>query len=158
MGVASRIRARLEKRAAPSTVNFWCHVVEGSFWSFGDALVGLGEVLPVLAVTRLGASNAQLGLMSTVVALSFLAPLFVAPRVEAVRRKKWFILALGLPARVPHLVIVAGLILLGPSAPGACLIVLSLCILAKATAITITIPPWMDLLAETIPPGRTGRL
>ncbi len=49
MGVASRIRARLEKRAAPSTVNFWCHVVEGSFWSFGDALVGLGEVLAVPA-------------------------------------------------------------------------------------------------------------
>ena len=138
--------------------NFWYHVAEGAFWSFGESLVSRAEVLPVLAVTMLGVSNAQLGLLNTAVGFAFLAPLLVAHRMEAARRKKRLILLIGLPIRLPKLVTVMALVLLGARHPQMCFLVIALCVLVNSAFVTISIPPWMDLIAETVEPGRVGRM
>jgi MFS family permease len=158
MDLASKARRRLDERFSPHRVNFWCHVTEGAFWSFGDSVASAADVLPVLVVSRLGASNATLGLIYMLANLAFLAPALAAPRMEAVRHKKRLVLWLGLAGRLPHLLIAVALLSLGGVSARACIVAIAVCALARGAAMCTSIPPWQDLVAETIPPERTGRM
>jgi len=158
MASPQSIRRKAVKRFGPQKVNFWCHVVEGALYQVGIGFVSGAEVLPLLVVTRLGASNMTLGLLNTLVGTACIVPLLFAHRMEAVRRKKKLVLLLGVADRLPYLVIAAVLMLFAVSAPGVCLVAIALCMWAGAMAMNATFPPWTDLLAETIPHDRTGRL
>jgi len=155
--VALAIRRRIEQRLPAKTVNFWCHVIEGAFASFGGELVGLTVVFSVLAAA-LGATPAALGLLVALPRLAVIAPLLAAPRVEAVQRKKRLVLLLGVGQRVPHLLVAGALLLFAQTAPLICLFIIALLNLATAVVVSLLVPPWMDLLAETIPSERMGRV
>jgi MFS family permease len=157
-GPLRSLRRALNSRFRPPAVNFTCHVVEGAFWSFGDTLIGVGAVLPLLVVGRLGGSNMTLGLIQALLGVTFVAPLLAAPLLEAVRRKKRLVLMLGFPARLPSVCIIAALLLFGVKAPGLALLVLALSLLMKSASMALTIPPWYDVVAETIPENRVGRM
>ncbi len=158
MGLLSAIRKRADERFSPETVNLWCHVVDGAVYMLGIGMVGSGELLPLLVVTRLGASNAVLGLVTSAVRLSFLAPLLLAHRMETVRRKKRMALVFGLAGRISLPLIAFVLLTLAGATPVFCLIVIAGLLLVQSAAMSATSPVWTDLLAETIPPHRTGRL
>ncbi len=157
-GPLTALRACLDRIAPSARVNFWCHALEGSFWSLGDSLVSAAEVLPVLAVSGLGASGTALGVLNALAGTALLAPLIVAHRVEAAARKKRLVVLLGLGGRLPYLAIAGALALFGASRPAVALIVIGVCILAKSLLMSVSVPPWTDLVAETIPHQRTGRL
>lgn len=152
------LRRVAERYVAPEKANFWSHVIDGGFYGLGEAMVGGAEVFPLLAVTRLGASNTTLGLINSLLALSVLAMAVAAPRMEAVREKKRLLVGVGALARVPHLFVVGALLLLGPRSPGLCLGVIAALLFLKGAAASLQGPPWADLVAETIPPARTGIL
>ena len=78
MPIARAIRDRIERRLPPKAANFWCHVTEGAFASFGGAMVG-GQLFAVL-VAALGGSAATLGALTSIGSFTFLAPLLLAPR------------------------------------------------------------------------------
>jgi len=158
VGLSARVRRRLDARLTPERANFWCHAVEGSLWALGDSLGSLAEVVPVIVVAGLGASNTALGFVNAAAGLALVMPFFAAPRMEAAARKKRLVLWLGLMGRVPTVLVGAGLLLFGRSSPGVCLGVVTACVMAKSAVMTLSVPPWTDLLAETIPPGSTARL
>lgn len=151
------IRARLEKFLAPRTVNFWCHVTEGAFASFGEQVVSQAIVFPVLA-TVLGASPFLLGALSSMPKLSFIAPVVAVGVAEATRRKKKLVLLLGLGQRLPLLLIGFCLLALAGSSGYLCLILISLLMLLRSISVSLLAPPWIDLLSETIPRRSVGRL
>jgi MFS family permease len=151
------IRGRAEKYLPAGTVNFWCHVIEGVFASFGGEICAAGVLLPLLA-GRVGASPSTLGLLTSLGGLAFIAPLLVAPRLAATQRKKRLVLLLGVGQRLPLLIISGLLLLLGLRWPLACLISIALVNLMTGIVVSVLVPPWMDLLARTIPENRQGRL
>ena len=96
--------------AGPSrTANFWYHVIEGALATFGGGLAD--QQFFQVMVLALGGTAATLGGLQSIAAFSVIAPLLLAPRVEAVRRKKHLVLLLGLGQRAP-LLLTAGLLAL----------------------------------------------
>ncbi|HOX06493.1 MAG TPA: MFS transporter [Planctomycetota bacterium] len=154
---ALALRKKAEQRFSPAGVNFWCHVSEGAFASFGFSLVSGGFIFPVIA-TQLGASPFMLGAFNSVMGLSFLAQLLFAHRMESVHRKKHLVLMLGIGQRAPFLAIPLCLLALATNAPLVCLILITAVNLAAGFLVSLLVPPWMDLVAETIPKERVGRL
>ncbi len=152
------LRRIAERWVSPPTANFLSHVVDGGFYGLGETMVGGAEVFSLLAVKRLGASNTTLGLINGMLSLSVLAMLVAAPRIEAIREKRRLLLGVGVLTRVPHLLVAAALLLLAPRSPGLCLGVIAALLLLKRTAGSLQGPPWADLVAETVPPARTGLL
>jgi MFS family permease len=145
--------------AKPDTrnLNFWLHVSEGTLATFSMEIVSLGVVLPVLA-GALGASPSALGVVTSIAGFASLGPLLLAPRMEAVRRKKILVLLIGAGMRFPLLVVALALWLLAASAPTLCLGLIAVSYLAIMLAVNVNAPPWMDLLAETIDESLLGRL
>ncbi len=121
-------------------------------------MVGGTEVFSLLVVKRLGESNTTLGLINGLLSLSVLSMLVAAPRVEAIREKRRLLLGVGVLTRVPHLLVAAALLLLAPRSPGLCVLAIAVLLLFKRAAGSLQGPPWADLVAETIPPARTGFL
>ena len=155
--VAGAVRRGAERFLPANVVNFWCHVVEGAFATIGTELVSAAVVFPVLAAA-LGATPSTLGLLTSLGGLAVLAPLFAAPRVEAVRRKKRLVVFLGIGMRLPLLFIAICLVVVAESAPLACLVAIAFLKLAMAASSSVLVPPWIDVVAETIPANRVGRL
>jgi len=138
------------------TANFWFHVTEGAMATFGGGLAG-GSVFAVLVLT-LGGTATTLGTIGSIASLSLLAPLLLAPRIEATRRKKRLVLWLGLGQRLPLLLTAGLLALLASRSPIACLYAIGVLGLARGVVDSLLVPPWQDLIAETIPIDRVGRL
>ena len=154
---ARAVRTRLDGRLSSERANFWCHVVEGAFASFGGELVGQAVVFTVLA-ERVGMMPATLGFLSSLGSFTFLAPLLFAARVEAARRKKRLVLLLGIGQRAPLAITVALLLLLARSRPLECLVAIALANLGGAFAVSVLVAPWVDLIAETVHPDLHGRV
>ena len=154
-GLTAAIRDRLDARFTKPCANFWCHVTEGAFATFGDEVLGAGVVFTVLA-THLGVQAAELGFLGAIGAFSFLAPLLFAPYVEACRRKKRLVVWLGIGQRLPKLIIPFLLMFLAVREPLLCLLLIALVNLAGGLTTSVLVAPWMDLVGETIPPDRHG--
>ena len=134
--------------------NFWLHVTEGAFASFSGMLLSGGIILPIL-VKELGAEPYILGIMGSVGGLAVLAPLIFAPYIESIRKKKKLVLLLGIGQRLPLLFIALALWAYGFSsqdrtATYVCLIGIAFLNLGTGFIVSILVPPWMDLVAETI--------
>ena len=157
MNLAMGLRKRVDRRLPAGAANFWIHLSEGVFASFAGELLAAGVVFPMLAAA-LGVSPAFLGVLAAVESLGFVAPLVAAPRVEAVRRKKRLVLFLGIGQRLPLAATALLLLFLARPAPRLCLILIALLNLGTVMVVSVLVPPWLDLVAETIPKGRVGRL
>ena len=156
MSITRAIRSRIERRIPPKVANFWCHVTEGAFVSFGSEMVG-AQLFAVLVVA-LGGGRGTLGILASIGSFAVIAPLIFAPRIEAARRKKRLVLLLGLGQRLPQLLIVLALMLLARGRPLVCLYAIALIKLLGAFATSLLWAPWQDLIAETVPIRRVGRL
>jgi MFS family permease len=157
MSPTERIRKRAEQHFHPKTVNFWCHLIEGTFAVVGLQFASDLEVLPLL-VRRLGGSNTIVGVVQAALTFAVAAPLLLAPWVEAAVKRKRNVLVLGVFMRVPMLLVGLALLAYGQSLPGLCLVLVSGSLLVRKFAGALLNPMWIDLLAETIPPGKQGRL
>ena len=157
MSPTERIRKRVEQHFKPSTVNFWCHVIEGTFAVVGLQFASDLEVLPLL-VKELGGSNTIVGVIQALITASVAGPLILAPRMEAAIKRKGIVLGLGVFMRVPMLLVGLALISFGLKLPGLCLVLVAGSLLVRKFAGAVLNPMWMDLLAETIPPKQQSRL
>jgi MFS family permease len=157
MSPTDRIRNSVEQHFQPSTVNFWCHVIEGTMAVVGLQFASNLEVLPLL-VKKLGGSNTIVGVVQALITASVAAPLVLAPRMEALVRRKSIVLFLGIFMRVPMLVVGLALAAFGSTWPGLALVLVSGSLIVRKLAGSTLNPMWMDLLAETIPPGQQRRL
>lgn len=160
--VAEALRRRLDRRAAGSKVNFWCHVGEGTFIALGWE-ISSAEKTFALAATAMGATPEQIGWLMSLIAfgsLGALLQLLLVHRFESTRRKKPLLLKMGLGQRLP--VLCMGLLLVLPWALGVpaiwCLIPVALCYTALACFNQLAGPPWVDLIAETIPNSVMARM
>ena len=157
MSPTEHIRKRIEQHFTAPTVNFWCHVIEGMLAVVGLQFASDLEVLPLL-VKRLGGSNTIVGVVQALITASVAAPLLLAPKMEAIVKRKGIVLVLGVFMRVPTLVVGLSLIAFGISWPGLALVMVSGALIVRKLAGGLLNPMWMDLLAETIPPGKQSRL
>jgi len=151
------IRRYIERFVPAPVANFWCHVTEGAFASFGEELVSVHVVFPVLA-GALGAGPSLLGILTSVCGCAFIAPLLLAPRVERTAKKKRLVLILGIGQRLPLLFTALVLVLVGRRSPLTCLCLIVFFRFARQVSVSTLMPPWMALIAETIPEHRVGRL
>ncbi len=136
--------------------NFWCHVTEGALATFGGGLAG-PEFFQVLVLALRGTA-ATLGTLQSIGSFAFIAPLLLAPHLEAARRKKRLVLGLGLGQRLPLLLTAGVLALLATKRPLLCLYAIGLVRLGGGFATSLLVAPWQDLIAETVPIQRVGRL
>jgi len=137
--------------------NFWLHVSEGAFASFGMGLMSVGSVLPVL-VDRLGGGALLIGSLGTIGAVASLFQVLAARFVEPMRRKKPYVVVVGLGMRVPHLVVPVALLALGASQPRVVLCLLLGTLVVGAVSGSLLVPGWMEMVRATIPGRLRGRL
>ena len=163
MSPVRAIRRAAERVASPQTVNFWCHVFEGGFAMLGMQLASGGTAMPggrlfALLASDLHVEPSTFGFLTSLAGLAPLLALLLAPRIEAVRRKKRLILVQGLGQRLPLLLSLLGLALFAQDRPVLCLGLVAVANLLMATASHLNGPPWFDLLADTIPRRLLGRM
>lgn len=137
--------------------NFWLHVSEGAFASFGMGLMGVGSVLPVL-VDRLGGGAMVIGSLGTIAAMASLVQVPVARFVEPMRRKKPWVMVTGVGMRLPYVVVPAALLALGASQPRTVLYILLTTLVVGAVSGSLLMPGWLEMVRATIPARLRGRL
>lgn len=137
--------------------NFWLHVSEGAFASFGMGLMGVGSVLPVL-VDKLGGGALVIGSLGTIAAVASLVQVLAARFVEPMRRKKPWVMVTGLGMRLPYVVVPAALLALGASQPRTVLYILLTTLVVGAVSGSLLIPGWLEMVRATIPERLRGRL
>ena len=142
------LRDRLLGFIPPQDRNFWCHIIEGFFFSSGAALVQ-GPVFAFL-LSALGVSPTQFGFLSVLNGLAVLLPLLLAPRVERVQRKKRLVLLLGLGQRLPFVVIPALLVFFARDLPVATAVMIAAVNFITSLTVSVLVAPWLALIAETI--------
>lgn len=136
--------------------NFWVHIIEGVFFSFGASLVQ-GPVFSFL-LSSLKVTPKQFGFLAMFNGLAVLLPLFLAPRVEMVKRKKRLVWMLGIGQRLPFLIIPVLLILFALEMPVKTAIMIAVVNFITTLIVSVLIAPWMTLVAETIGKDKVGRL
>lgn len=151
-----RLRAYLDSRFGPARANFLCHLVEGIFASFSGHVVG-GLVLQLL-LTKMGYSASALGFLGSLGLATSVLQFLVAREVEAVRRKKRLVLLLGIGQRLPLLTTALGVFFFGSARPHWGLVIIAAGQVIGGLSVCVLVAPWMDLVAETVPPEWTGRL
>lgn len=155
--MAAAARHGLTRGSTDQTRNFWLHIAEGVFASFAGEIVSPSIIFPVIAAA-LGATPFMLGLLASLGSLSFIVPLFAAPAVEATRRKKRLVLFLGIGHRLPFILIPVALYMFAESNPFLCLVIIAGINLLAGAATRAMVPPWLDLIADTIPRDKVGRM
>ena len=156
ISLARAARRRADDLLTSGAANFWAHASEGALAIFGMQLTG-DKIFPVLAAT-MEASASMFGALMSVRPVVGVLALILAPRVEAVQRKKLFVVATGAAMRLPVLLIIASLLLLAESAPLACLWAITAALVLQRAAMNIMSPAWSTLIAETVPTDQVVRL
>lgn len=159
MSISRAIRRRLDRRWRAARVNFGCHVTEGALGGSGQEMAGR-TVFAVMVEAMVGGAIAPLmvGVLNSIRSFSFVGPILLAPRLEAVRRKKRLVLLLGLAKRLPLFLIAVAIFLLANKHPIQCLLLIGLARLVSLSCDFLTNPVYMDLIAETLPVGRLSRM
>jgi len=132
--------------------NFWLHVSEGAFCSFGMMVVGGSLVVPGL-IKELGGSPQIIGVMGSFFGLSAFIQFLSVRFLERARKKKWVVQLFGLGMRAPNFFIALAVMAWGPN-PELCRFVLAAIIVTKAVGSlsgALLVPAWMDMLGDTIP-------
>jgi len=132
--------------------NFWLHVSEGAFCSFGMMVVGGQLVMPGL-IRELGGSPHIIGVMGSVFGLSTFVQFLSVRFFERIKSKKWIVQIFGLGMRLPDLLIALALMKWGPT-PEMRRFALAAIVASKAVgsfSSALLVPAWMDMLGDTIP-------
>jgi len=137
--------------------NFWLHVTEGCFASFGYQMVGGAILLPPLIKTHLGGSPVIIGLMMSFISIGTLFQFFSVRALERIPKKKAVVLFFGFWMRLPLAAIALALWLWGPVWPGRVLVAIVVCRLVMSVSMQINYPPWMDMLGDTVREDWRGR-
>lgn len=153
------VRATSLSRPRPANWR-WNFLVFGgdiAFFTFGLNISSAQTILP-LFVNHLTSSNEAVALIAAVRALGIYAPqLLVAPRVERLRHALPFILIATIFERIPFLFMALCALWLTGHANGMLLGLFFVLLLLQQGAGGLTFPPWLDLIARTIPPDWRGR-
>jgi MFS family permease len=160
-GPPVRLGIRAAVPAVPRPANWrWNFLVFGgdiAFFTFGLNISSALTILP-LFVNHLTPSNVAVALIAAVRNLGLYAPqLLVAPRVERLRHALPFILVVTIFERIPFLFLALCAFWLSGTSPTLLLVVFFLLLLMQQGAGGLTYPPWLDLIARTIPSDWRGR-
>jgi MFS family permease len=138
----------------------WNFIVLGAdmaFFSFGLSISSAYTVLP-LFVHYLTPSNVIVALIPAVRALGQYAPqLFVAPMTERRRRTLPLVLRLTILERVPYLLLAVATLLLVGRSNGLLLSIFFLMLLLALLGSGLCTPPWLDMIARSVPRTWIGR-
>jgi MFS family permease len=149
-------RHHIERFLPPPKANFALHLSEGILASVGSGLVGV--IILQVMLQELGYSMAALGFLSSLSILASILQVAAAPFVESVRRKKRLVLWLGIGQRIPLLIIALALYFVGRREPALCLALIAAAQVIGGLSVSVLAGPWMDVVAETVPPEWTGKL
>lgn len=161
MQLGARAGSARPRPAEPRPANWrWNFLVFGgdiAFFTFGLNISSAQTILP-LFVHHLTPSNEAVALIAAVRALGIYAPqLLVAPRVERLRHALPFILFATIFERIPFLLLALCALWLTGTSPTLLLALFFLLLLMQQGAGGLTFPPWLDLIARTIPSDWRGR-
>jgi MFS family permease len=138
----------------------WNFLVLGAdiaFFSLGLSISSAYAVLP-LFVHHLTSSNVVVALIPAVRALGQFGPqLFVAPLTERRERALPLILRLTILERVPYLLLAVGTLLLVGRSAGLLLVLFFVMLFLALAGSGLCSPPWLDMIARSIPGGWIGR-
>lgn len=108
---------------------------------------------------RTGASDSLIGLLNSISPLATLVvPILVAGRVEAMRRKKPYVLRTGLLMRVHFFAVPVLAVLLLPERRALFLVLYVASMIFSTVAGRANVPAWSDLVAKVTPVDRRGFL
>lgn len=160
-GPTVQLGVRAATPTSPRPANWrWNFLVFGgdiAFFTFGLNISSAQTILP-LFVHHLTPSNVAVALIAAVRNLGLFAPqLLVAPRVERLRHALPFILIATIFERIPFLLLAMCALWLTGTSPTLLLALFFLLLLMQQGAGGITFPPWLDLIARTIPSDWRGR-
>jgi MFS family permease len=115
-------------------------------------------VLPLFVYHLSGGSNFATALIPAVRALGLFGPqLLVAGATERLRRTKPILLFITVFERVPFLILAIAAVALAGAHPDWLLILFFTLILIQTLGGGFTLPPWLDLVARSIPDNWRGR-
>ncbi len=138
--------------------NFWCLVSDMAFFGMGMAFISPGTVIPGF-LSRLGASAAIIGLISTLQSASWLLPQLFSARYMADKPlKKPYILWGAALGRISLLLLLLVIWLTGARPVWLIISLIALYTVWFWVGDGIASLPWFDLLSKVIPPRRRGRL
>jgi MFS family permease len=157
-GETEQLPAEAETYPADWKRNFAANFIDVAFFSFGLAFASLTTIVP-LYIRALGGSTLLVGLAPALVQTGLvLPPLFVAPFVSRLKRKLPYILVMTLGERIPWVILALVTWLFAAEYPGILLVVLVLCLACFGLGGGITLPAWMDLVANVTPLKMRGKL
>ena len=137
--------------------NFWLHVAEGAFCSFGMMAVGGQLVIPAL-ILRLGGTPRIIGLMASLYGFGALVQFLTVRVLERLPRKKNVVLLLGFFMRIPYIAIAVAVLKWGADGghQTAVLWIIVGSLLVSTMSMSLLYPAWTDMLGDTLPSGWYG--
>jgi MFS family permease len=136
--------------------NFWLNVLDGMAFVFGISMVSRLTVLPFF-VSQLSSERWLQGMIPTLTQVGWaLPPLFMAPLVASLPRRKPFIMLVTIGERVPLLAL-GIILLLWPGLPATTLLLIFFALYAVQTfSGGFVMIAWQDFIARVIPERRWG--
>jgi len=138
--------------------NFVANFVDVAFFSLALAFASLTTIVP-LYLRALGGSTLLIGLVPALVQTGWvLPPLFVAPHIGQLKRKLPYVLLMTLGERLPWALLALISWLFASQYPTATLVAAVVCLATFGFSGGITMPAWMDLVANVTPLRMRGKL
>lgn len=138
--------------------NFAANFVDVAFFSLALAFASLTTIVP-LYIRALGGSTLLIGLIPSLVQTGWvLPPLFVAPYIARLRRKLPYVLTMTLGERLPWAFLALGTWFFAGNNPSAVLLLAVVLLAIFGFAGGVTMPAWMDLVANVTPLRMRGKL
>jgi MFS family permease len=136
--------------------NFWLNVLDGMAFVFGISMVSRLTVLPFF-VSQLSSERWLQGMIPTLTQVGWaLPPLFMAPLVASLPRRKPFIMLVTIGERLPLLAL-GIILLLWPGLPATTLLLIFFALYAVQTfSGGFVMIAWQDFIARVIPERRWG--
>lgn len=155
--VAQSWRRGLREWTPTARWNFMAFGSDIAFFTFGVNLSSAFVIFP-LFVHHLTPDNSIVALVAALRAAGQYVPqLLVASRVERRRHALPLLLKVTILERVPYLVMAGGAILLASRNSTALLVVFLSMVLLATLGSGLSFPPWLDMLARSMPQGWLGR-
>ena len=138
--------------------NFSLNVVDGLSWFTGMIFISPENILPVF-LDKLGAAPIIISLIPVLKNIGVFFPsIFVARRLQKLKRKKNWIIFMGLGQRIPWFICGLFCLFFGNDFPGAAIALVLIMLFITSFTGGLNIPAFMYFTAKTIPMNLRGRL
>ncbi len=155
--IAAEMAASVAERDRHFRWNFATLGIDIAFFTLGVNISSAYVVLP-LFVHHLSSSNVAAALVPAVRALGIWGTqLILASYVESLRRTKPILLVVTTPERLPFLILAGAALLLAEEHPFWLLVLFFFLILIQTLGSGLSMTPWLDLVARSIPDNWRGR-